>query len=103
MLSPAKMPSKTPRTRHWEDWWDKPIGNQDSSYSQGAQWRGGLWIAQSSLRTSQRCVCVFASISPLHWEEKGKEERVERGGGTGSKVHREIEKEELSRDGRLIR
>lgn len=63
---------------------------------------GGLWIGQSSLRTTQGSVCVYINIRLLREEkertEKGKgrwREKGQKQGGvniTGSqgKVHREI-------------
>lgn len=59
---------------------------------------GGLWIGQSSLRTTQGSVCVYINIPLLREEKEKKGLRTEKGqeqGGvytTGSKgkVHREI-------------
>ncbi len=83
MLSPAKPHSHLVKplaiflwTWHWEDWWDKPIGNQVSSYSCRDNGGGGLRIGQSSLRATQSSVCVYINI-PLLREEKEKKRQRE--------------------------
>lgn len=83
VLSPAKPHSHLikPLTifswmRHWEDWWDKPIGNQVSSYS---CWDNGEepadWSEQLK-KHSELCVRLHQYSAPL--EGKEKEDRAQR-------------------------
>lgn len=71
MLSPAKAHSHLIKpltiffwTRHWEDWWDKPIRNQVSSYS---CWDNGGRPEDRSEQLknhSELCVCLHQYPAP---------------------------------------
>lgn len=81
MLSPAKPHSHLIKpltiflwTRHWDDWWDKPIGNQVSSYSCRDN-RGRPADQSEQLKNhSALCVCLHQYPAPLGKKKKRRRE-----------------------------